>query len=103
MIRFLNIFLLLVLISTPLFAAEEEAAAGQAEQQQTPGADDTTATADGGTQDPGGAANAAGVDSADARAPETDENGLTLPPSDEDFVPSVRITEDLPVAFPVDI
>lgn len=30
------------------------------------------------------------------------DDGLTRP-EDEDFVPSVRITEDLPVAFPVDI
>ncbi len=33
---------------------------------------------------------------------DTEDNGLT-PPEDENFVPSVRITEDLPVAFPVDI
>jgi len=30
------------------------------------------------------------------------EDGLTRP-EDENFIPSVRITEDLPVAFPVDI
>ncbi len=42
----------------------------------------------------------------ETETPEPD-NGLTPPPSDdpesEDFVPSIRITEDLPVSFPVDI
>jgi len=32
----------------------------------------------------------------------TDDDGLTRP-SDEDFVPSVQISEDLSVSFPVDI
>lgn len=34
--------------------------------------------------------------------PEADDS-LTQGPSDEDFIPTERITEDLPVAFPVDI
>ncbi|MDT8399158.1 MAG: hypothetical protein RQ899_11135 [Pseudomonadales bacterium] len=33
----------------------------------------------------------------------TQEEQEGAPPSDKDFVPSVQIVEDLPVAFPVDI
>lgn len=77
-----------VLVSLPLVAAEDDPDAdtgnAQTEQPVVSADDNTDTTADDSTQ-------------------ETDDTGLTVPSSDEDFVPSVRITEDLPVAFPVDI
>jgi hypothetical protein len=91
-----------LLVSATLFAADDNT--DNVETEQTPatidnkGQDSTIdnpapETIDDGSQD----------STADNQAPKTDNGDLTAPPSDEDFVPSVRITEDLPVAFPVDI
>lgn len=80
-----------LLACLPLYAAEEE---GNARPGEVPAAQPAqTAQNDENTDEP----------AADEPARETDDTGLTEPPSDEDFVPTVRITEDLPVAFPVDI
>ena len=81
-----GIMLIGLLVTCPLFAAENDAPA-QAEPEQAPANDAPAET----------------VQVATPPAPQSEDSDLTAPPSDEDFVPTVRITEDLPVAFPVDI
>jgi hypothetical protein len=79
---FASILATWLLASLPLLAAEDDSGEGTAAEPEQPAA--VTGT----------------------EAPDPD-SGLTPPPSEdpasEDFVPSIRITEDLPVAFPADI
>ena len=82
----LSALMLCTLASFPLYGAEDD-------PDNAPATSTTVATNDNTDDDT----------AADDSAQETDNTGLTAPPSDDDFVPSVRITEDLPVAFPVDI
>lgn len=81
---------ILMLLAMPLFGAEPEAAAPEAAEEAP--TEDSSAPAD--------------IDAAMAEEiREAEEAAATAPPADsnEPFVPSVQISEDLSVSFPVDI
>ena len=86
----LKLFLLAMLVCLPLYGAQDEP--GDENQAAEPA--ETT---------PGDDADTQVQQAQENTTTATTDDGLTIPPSDEDFVPTVRITEDLPVAFPVDI
>ncbi len=97
---------LCLLFSTPLFAADANPApAAQAGEDQTAeemlaaeaALEAQEAQADGGDETPPD--EAANADAADAPVAATGASG----PADEDFVPTIQISEDLSVSFPVDI
>ena len=83
---------LFLLILTLLLAAVQLHAAEESNDIPAPEEDETEATDEEIVPETG---------SLDGPATAGDQPGTG--PSDEDFVPTVRITEDLPVAFPVDI
>ncbi len=86
--------LLLILLSLPLRAAEPEAApaAGEASAAETETAADADSTA---AEDAALAEEIRVAEEAAANAPPPDPN--------EPFIPTVQISEDLSVSFPVDI
>lgn len=82
---------LLVLLSVPLRAAEPEAAPAA---EATPAAEETAAPSES-EQDAAIAEEIRAAEEAAANAPPPDPN--------EPFIPTVQISEDLSVSFPVDI
>lgn len=85
-----NLCLLLMLLSLPLRAAQPEAPA--AEDAEAPAAAATDSTA---AEDAALAEEIRAAEEAAANAPPPDPN--------EPFIPTVQISEDLSVSFPVDI